>query len=351
MCQVVIREALPKDNAALLKLTSLTPMKGRISLRIDRNPDFFRLLSKRGESKVYVAGKNGTLVGCFSVSNTETLVNGNYEKVYYLADLKIHPSYGGIMLVRLLNVMMNHLKQCGADLLFCTAAFGNEKVMPLFEGRAGFPKFHPVGTFRVFQIIPLNSKINSKKYTLDEAEINDNIISLYNRFYSGYDVAPLYSISSLQGTRTIMAIEKGTIRASVTLSDVSGSKQNVLMGLPFILNLVVMLLRFLNRIAPFINLPEIGKPVKVLYIKAFAFSAGCEDGLEFLIQKARQLAFRDRYCYLTVGIHERDPLVRFFNKYLHFTFLSLGFILSMHGNDEKINKIFRGVLFEDYSLV
>jgi hypothetical protein len=348
---VVIREALSNDNAALLKLTSLTPMKGRISLRIDRNPDFFSLLLKRGKSKVFVAEKNGTLAGCFSVSITETLVNGKYEKVYYLADLKINALHGGITLIRLLGAMMDYLKQCGADLLFCTAAFGNEKVMPLFKGRAGFPEFQPAGTFRVYQIIPLNRRINSEKYSLSEEGVSDAIISLYNRFYSSYDVAPIYSLFSLQGTRTITATEKGTIKASITLSDISDSKQNVLVGLPFILNLAVTFLRLLNRIAPFINLPEIGKPVKILYIKAFAFSEGCEEGLELLIKSARQIAFRERYCYLTVGIHERDHLARFFNKYLHFTFQSLGFIVSMHGNNEKINKILRGGLFEDYSLV
>ena len=348
---IVIREALSKDNAALLQLTSLTPMKGRISLRIDRNPDFFSLLSKRGESKVLVAERNGTLNGCFSVSNTETLVNGRPEKVYYLADLKIHPLHGGITLIRLLGAMMDYLKQCGADLLFSTAAFGNEKVMPLFEGRAGFPEFHPTGTFKVYQIIPLNSRINSKKYSLSEAGINDAVISLYNMFYSGYDVAPVFSLSSLHGTRTITATEEGNLKASISLSDISDSKQNILMGLPFILNLAVTVLRLLNRIVPFLNLPGIGKPVKILYIKAFAFSEGCEDGLELLIKSARQLAFRERYCYLTVGIHERDHLARFFNKYLHFTFQSLGFIVSMRGNNEKINKILKGVLFEDYSLV
>jgi len=348
---VIIREALLTDNAGLLQLTSMTPMKGRISLRIDRNPDFFSLLSKRGRSEVFVAEKNGNLVGCFSVSDTETRVNGNYEKVYYLADLKIHPSHGGRTLVRLLNIMSDYIRRCDADLLFCTAAFGNEKIMPLFKGRAGFPEFLPVGTFKVYQIIPLKGKINPERYSIKETEINDSIIDLYNRFYSKYEVAPFYSTSAFQGTLTIAAMEKNVIKASVTLTDISNSKQNVLMGLPFILNLVVIILRILNRIIPFINLPEIGKPVKILYIKAFAFENGYEDGLEFLIRSARQLAFRERYCYLTVGIHERDPLARLFSKYLHFTFQSLGFILSMHGNNEKINKILKGVLYEDYSLV
>ena len=348
---VIIREALLTDNAALLNLTFLTPMKGRISLRIDRNPDFFSLLNKRGRSEVFVAEKNGTIVGCFSVSNIETLVNGNSEIVYYLADLKIHPLYGGKILVRLLKKMADYILQNHADLLFCTAAYGNEKVMALFEGRAGFPKFHCVGTFRVYQIIPLVRKINPGKYTIREIEMNDDVIGLYNQFYLRYQVAPLFSGTNLQGTRTIAAIDNNIIKASITLSDISLSKQNVLIDLPFVLKLAVSLLRLLNRIVPVINLPEIGKPVKILYIKTFAFANGCEDALDPLIQQARKLAFLEKYCYLTVGIHERDSLSRFFNKHLHFTFRSLGYILSMHGNNEKVNKILKGVIFEDYSVV
>ena len=40
----IIRDATPKDSGKLLELTALTPMKGTIGLRIDRQPDFFSLL-------------------------------------------------------------------------------------------------------------------------------------------------------------------------------------------------------------------------------------------------------------------------------------------------------------------
>ena len=46
---MVIRKALNGDSEALIELTRLAPMKGRISLRIDRKPDFFSLLKERGD--------------------------------------------------------------------------------------------------------------------------------------------------------------------------------------------------------------------------------------------------------------------------------------------------------------
>ena len=50
-----IREATPEDNNQLLDLTSQTPMQGFLSLRIDRNPDFFSLLELRGASVTLIA--------------------------------------------------------------------------------------------------------------------------------------------------------------------------------------------------------------------------------------------------------------------------------------------------------
>jgi hypothetical protein len=348
---VIIREALLTDNEGLLQLTSLTPMRGKISLRIDRDPFFFNLLNKRGPSQTIVAEDNGILVGCFSVSSIETLVDGNHETVYYLADLKMLPPAGGKVLQRLLNKMYDHLLRDNADLLFCTAAYRNKKVTPLFEGRAGFPEFHHAGIFRVYQIIPLPGKVAPGIFTILETEINDKIIELYNQFYSQFELAPVYSKSCLQETRTIAAFDNGELKACITLADISSSKQNVLIDLPYSLKIAVSLLRLLNKIVFILNLPEIGKPVKVLYVKGFAFARGSEKALDLLIKAAKNLAFQERYCYLTVGIHEKDPLSKHFKKHIHFTFLSEGYLVSLHGNSAKVSKILSGVLYEDYSLV
>jgi hypothetical protein len=347
----IIREALSEDNAALLQLTSLTPMKGKISLRIDRNPYFFNLLNKRGPSRVIVAEDNGILVGCFSVSSIETFVNGNCETVCYLADLKMLAPTRGKVLLRLLNKMHNHLLRDNADLLFCTAAYGNKKVTPLFEGRAGFPKFHFAGIFKVFQIIPLPGKVVPSIFTIRETEINDNLIELYNQFYSQYVLAPVFSKGCLQGTRTIAAFDKNELKGCITLADISSSKQNVLIDLPYSLKIAVSLLRLLNKIIFIFNLPEIGKPVKVLYVKGFAFERGFEKALDLLIKAAKNLAFKEKYCFLTASIHERDHLSKHFKKHFHFTFLSEGYLVSLHGNRVKMRRILKGVLYEDYSLV
>ena len=57
------RLANKSDNIKLLELTSSVSMDGDISLRIDRNPDFFKILELRGESLVVIAEENQKIIG------------------------------------------------------------------------------------------------------------------------------------------------------------------------------------------------------------------------------------------------------------------------------------------------
>ena len=349
---IQLREALPTDNAGLLNLTSLSPMDGKISIRIDRNPDFFRLLNQRGPGKLFIAKSDEIIVGCFSLSIMDVLNCGNHDKIHYLADLKIHPSHLGTTLTsRLLYMMFDYLRKIKADLLFLTAADGNEKVMPLLEGRIGLPKFHSIGTFRVYQIVPLIKKISMSRYMIRDHPLNDEIIGFYSTFLKRYLLSPLINETNLKGTRNLVAFQNNDIKASISLIDVCSIKQNVLIRLPKTVDFLVSILKKFNRFTKILNLPEIGEPVKIMYIKVFAFKEGHEDALDILMSQARRICFNEKYCFLSVGIHEKDPLSSFFRKYLHFTFNSLGFIASLNNDNEKIHSITEGIVFEDYSLI
>jgi hypothetical protein len=349
---IQLREAVSTDNAGLLNLTSLLPMEGRISIRIDRNPDFFKLLNVRGPGKVFIAEREGYIIGCFSVSVMDILVNGIPDKVYYLADLKIHPSCVGTTLTsRLLFVMSNYLRNIGADLLFSTAALGNEKVLSLFSGRIGLPKFQGIGTFKVYQIIPLIKKAALKTYRIEELLLNDEILEIYSCFSKRYSYSPALNKTNLQGNRHLVASQKDEIVASISLIDMGESKQNVLIRLPPTLNILVSLLKKLNKLFNVLNLPAYGEPIKIMYIKAFAYREGHAEALDLLITHARKLCFKDKYCFLSVGIHDKDPSASFFRRYLHFTFNSLGYISSLKNDNDKVRNITWGIVYEDYSLI
>ena len=77
--------------------------------------------------------------------------------------------------------------------------------------------------------------------------MNDDIITFYTRFLKRYQYSPVMNEATLQGTRNLIAMRNNEIIASLSLIDVGASKQNVLIRLPRALNLLVSLLRKLNK--------------------------------------------------------------------------------------------------------
>src|SRR3984957_8348684 len=86
--RVEIREAGEADNEGLLTLTRITPMAGTISLRTDREPDFFALLRLRGKSKVFVAVRGREVVGCLSVALRTAYISAVPQTIAYIGDMK-----------------------------------------------------------------------------------------------------------------------------------------------------------------------------------------------------------------------------------------------------------------------
>jgi hypothetical protein len=80
----------------------------------------------------------------------------------------------------------------------------------------------------------------------------------------------------------------------------------------------------------------------------------CEDGhhaaLEALLALARAEAFRHRFTFLMLGLHERDPLRSLVRRIPRFTFSSLALTMSL-GDPEGLEKRVEGIPFEDYALV
>jgi hypothetical protein len=134
-------------------------------------------------------------------------------------------------------------------------------------------------------------------------------------------------------------------------SSPSRSRVSVLIRLPFILKILATFFRSIHRIFPVVNLSETNQPVRILYIKALACRRGHEGALDLLVQTARNVSFKERYHFLAIGVHEKDPLAKRFVSYPKFIFKSLGFVVSFKRGNDEINRLMREVPYEDYSLV
>jgi hypothetical protein len=345
--KIKIRPALPSDSEELIELTKQTPMAGSISIRIDRDPDFFSLSKARGETEVFIAfnENNNLIAGCFSYSKQLFYSFGKPIDVYYLADLKIRPEYSKSLVAYLLvKHVQSHLQSIGANLLFCTAVNDNYSVMPFFNGRAKIPKFQKLATFNSYQIFPRKGK-NYTPVEIDHSLLMDFYMKSYKN-YSFYS-----SFNDLNQCKHFVNFKNNQISASVSVFDPSAFKKNIAVKIPFATAILLKILRVLKYVLPLPGIPSLNKPLKILFVKYYAFQKDNEDNFILLLEQARAYAFINQYHLLSIAADERDPVInRLLRKKSKIRFVSGGLITSLDNDQQLLNELSKGLCCEDFSL-
>jgi predicted N-acetyltransferase YhbS len=361
--RVEIREANEADNEGLLALTRAAPMAGTIALRIDRDPDFFALLRMRGESIVYAAVRGREVIGCISAALRTVYISGVPETAAYVGDMKVHPRFSGSRIaLRLIQALEAHLRLSGIDLCFSVVADGNQRAMPLFEGRLGIPPWASLGRFVVKELLPSPFQGSAGRYDIRAAEPHDltAVARLLDRFHRSRQFAPRLTEEEIAVTlrrseegpvsMTVVARKNGGIVATLSLLDTAAVKRNVLLSAPRSARAAVALLRLLAAPFPGFCVPRVGDPLRLLTVRHFACEDGHEEALRLLVQRARREAFRNRFTFLVLGLHESDPLRKLLHGMPGFNFSSLAFATSLTA-PARLQALTRGIPFEDYALV
>lgn len=358
---VVIREATGADNDALLALTRVTPMDGRIALRIDRDPDFFALLRRRGEPIVLVATCADHVIGCISAAIHQAYVGGLLEKIAHVGDLKVHPLFTGKRLSsRLMTGLKSHLKQAGVDLCVGLVAEGNHRMTPISAGRDGTHVGVQLGRFIVEQLIARPMRRRHSRYALEEAASADlpEIAAMLDDTYRRQQFAPRVTVEHLSSSNMhevpfacrMVARHAGRVVATLALEDTYPLRQNVLIGTPRTVRWAMAAARPLGLLLPGLTIPRLGCPIKTLYVRHMACAPDCMDALRLLVDDARGRAFRHGFTFLSVGLHERDPLRSAVAGRARITFHSLMVSASLL-TEGRLADVSSLIPYEDFALV
>ena len=361
--RIAIREATNADNDALLALTRATPMGGRIALRIDREPDFFALLRARGDAVVYVATHDREVIGCLSAAIHSSYVRGTLEKIAHVGDMKVHPDFRGRQVtLRLIAALQVHLQSEGVDVCFSLVADGNKSMMKIAEGKHGTPAQVQLGRFFVEELIPSPFRRKSRRYLIEPACEEDlpEIAAILDGLSRKMNFAPpvrsddLHRLIERTGAEAfrgmLVAREAGKVVATLTVEDTRTLRQNVLIGLPTSLRIAVTVLRVLALPIPGLSVPHVGSQLSMLYVRFMGCMEGCEEALRPMIAEARALAYRHRFTFLSVGLHERDPLRFVVEGIPRFTFTSRSMATSAITPD-RAKSLVDQIPYEDYALV
>lgn len=359
---IVIREASVDDNEALLALTAATPMLGAVSLRIDRGPDFFGLLKLRGKAKVLVATHRGRVIGCISAAVRLAFVGGTPQPIGYIGDVKVHPSFAGSRIVlRLISALREDPIRRDVDLFFAVIAGGNRHALSLMEGRLGTPRWRPIGSFRVYELLPSPFLRRSWPYDIGEARSyeHESLANLVNDVNRAYQFGPVVAAPPLTDgaldvnkpfAKTLVARLAGRVVACAAIADMAHVKNNVIVDLPLSLRASLVALTPLRLLLPRFRVPSIGRPLRMLYLRHPAHAEGHESALRLLIQRACYEAYRGSYSFAVLALHERDPLAVLVRGLPKFVFVSHAFVTSLMKKHD-LERIGAGIPMEDYSLV
>lgn len=346
------RLATFEDNQQLLELTSSTGMLGKMALRIDRFPNFFSLNQLRGETNVYTAVEGGLIIGCISVSRQQVCVDKKQYPLYYVSDLKVAQNHRhqGIGL-QLAKEVLKFLESRNADLIFLNVSKGNERPFVFLSDSSYYPDFENIGTFKIFQFIGSNKKSVNSKFKIKLTEGHSEILAFLNEYYSNYELASIITKDKIQNTELFEVKNEGHLIAVMCLIDTMKMKQNVVIKMAWHLKFLVSFINSMRGIFKMSKLPKENEPVNMLYIKYLAVKAYDKALIATLISHARQCAYHKSYSFVSLGLHERDPLIKNLPNILKFAFNSIGMMVSLKRSKELMGKVQKGVPYKDYSIV
>ena len=322
---VVVRDATPDDNAALVALAAVCTMEGDVALRVDRAPDFFALNALEGaEWRVGVALCDEEIVGCVAASRRDVWMNGAPAVMGYASDLKVHPAFRGSGTADLLARWVTDAiaDMCGEDTpTLLKILGGNFRMENRTRGPRGAPRLSRFATLSV-QAIPLLWARDARVagVTVRSASITDveHMAQLWSVVAPGRQLADVMDADSLAAwiarapgltfrDYLLARDARGRLLGFVGVWDQSSFKTLRVVGYSPRLAVVR---RVVNVIAPLAGAPPLPAPGGALPALAVVHPCATEPRvLRALLLEAYRRHRAGGHALLTIGLDVRDPLL------------------------------------------
>ena len=324
--EFVVRDSVPADNGELIDLAAACAMRGDVSMRIDRGPDFFALNRLEGDKwRVGVAEVAGRVVGCIAASERVVFVNGARMRIGYVGDFKVHPSHRN---TRIADALSHWAERICADLpptapLMVTVLAGNRSMERRLSGPRGVAAFTRVGTIRTHSIPILGRRRPDTPGTfrLDTASWSDleSMAKLWNTTAAARQFAPALTAADLAdfirrapgldiSSYLIARSPRSELLGFLAAWDQRSFKQLTVVGYSPRMRVARVVFNALARAAGAQRLPRAGSPLNCATITNLCVPFDRPDVLRELVTATYGLV-RQRGCsVLNVGLDLRDPL-------------------------------------------
>lgn len=314
---VRVRLATQEDNYRLLELARETPMKGAMSIEVDRSPDYFRLSKLQGsESKIFVAEQSGKLLGVVGCAFRNVSLFGKETCIAYVGGIKVRESAKkGFSAFHLMKNIRDYLYDSKARLAILLVLNDNNEMVSILSGRAGIPRFYLINKYRISYLLYLYSLRISNNYLIRESTQSDlkELASLFSEFYSKMELSPIWAAEKLSSIietepnfsyeNILVALSNDSIVAAVSIWDQSSFKKTIVLRYSGFLKYVKSLH------TPFNLLPPAGESLSELLLRHIVYKPAYLDATIDLVRSAVNKN-RRRYKFIRAGTQERSEIAK-----------------------------------------
>lgn len=305
------------DDADIRRLLRENPMPGRITLSLEREPDFFADAYVPGETKqTIIARENGRAVCLGSCAVRQRFVSGQPLRVGYLGGLRLDASQAGRfdILRRGYEFFRGLQAQAPAEYYFTSIAADNERARQFLErGLPGMPQYEFAGEF-VTVLLSAAHGTPFRAASQSELPSAAEIAALLNEHNCLYQLAPCWSareLAAFEGLglqrQNFRFIRKhGRVVAGAAVWDQRMFKQTVIRGYRPSLASWLPVYRLGARMFGWPQLPTMGTPLPNAFISHLMASEDEPQMLIRLISELRGVAAQRGIEMLTVGFAAND---------------------------------------------
>ncbi|HAZ14033.1 MAG: hypothetical protein A2X86_17155 [Bdellovibrionales bacterium GWA2_49_15] len=325
--------ATESDNEELLRFLHNNPMPGRVSVALERNPNFFFGAGIEGETHQTLVARTtdqNRIMAVGSRSVRMMWVDGQQRSIGYLGQLRIDHEFRsrgkfiihGYQHMHELHDNMQKTES-RADFYISTIVSDNKTAMRILGNNVkGMPKYRRYGELSSF-LLPIGPRLSSCSTTgrvnIRQAVQADltSILECLQRNNQRFQFAPVWTRENFSnpvrthGLRVedFILAEKapGEICGVMALWDQTAFKQTVICGYSNVMDGMAKISRKLGELFHTPSLPKVGGAIPFAFVSHVAVDQDNQEVFLQLLSRMRQIARLREISFLTLGFADKHP--------------------------------------------
>jgi hypothetical protein len=322
----------PGDDAQLRERMAADIMEGAIAVSFRREPSYFAGCKVQGD--ITQVGKcvdtaTGRIVGLGARSTARAFIDGQCERIGYLADLRLAPELRRGLLVARGYRLLRALHTADPVRLYTTVIYeGNQPAFDALVGaRAGLPRYVDWGRLLTpaikldFAVRP--ARLDGVTLERGTAARMPRIVEFLNRERARKQFAPEVEVAQFVDGRFagltpesfFLAVRDGHIVGTLAAWDQAALRQTHVERYPPLLAAMRPLYNLLAALFPLKPLPAPGAQIPYVYLACAATEGNDVDVFRFLMRAAHETLRHGPWSFAIVGLHETDPLAAVLDEF------------------------------------